>query len=203
MLFALLGCPRAAEPPPVPEVTVAPRSELEDNLAAARLPGGAPPDLRRHENALAWLLAHPEEAFPRVLAAVESDPSDVVLVDLLGRFRQPGATHALKAAFAAGDPARRYAAAGLGQSPDPAARAFLMATLDGDRGAVVAGLAGLGVSGDPSACAAVRSKLGAVEGEVRWAAVDAGKRLGCVTPAELKRIALEDADPDVRKLASE
>lgn len=178
-------------------------SEVIRQLAALHIRAGSPPDLRQRDRALAWLLEHADRSFPVALSHAEAAPQDVVLVDLLGRYRRPEATAVLRSAFAH-EHTRPYAAAGLGLSPDPAARAALRAALDGaNPGEVVAALAGLGASGDPAVCTDVAPRLQATNAEVRWMAVDVGARLACLDCATLERIARNDPDASVRLLASE
>jgi len=100
-------------------------SELSRALTAIHLRAGSPPDLRERDRAPAWLLQHEARAFDEVLGRVLAAPDDAVLVDLLGRYRRAEARPALLCAF---DSARAqpYAAVGLAQSPDPAARAALV-----------------------------------------------------------------------------
>lgn len=180
-------------PPADPEVAL--------QLAALHIRAGSPPDLRQRDRALAWLLENAARAFPVALAAAETAPHDRVLLDLLGRCRRAEATPLLTRAFAV-ERTRSTAAAGLGMSPDPAARAVLFAALlSADPREVIAGLAGLGASGDRAACAEITPRVTAADAEVRWMAVEAGARLGCLDRAALERIAREDANADVRTLA--
>lgn len=180
-----------------------PDPEVTRHIDAVRVRGGSAPDLRERDRAIAWLLANADRAFPDVLGRAAAAPADVVMLDLLGRFRRPEATPVLARAFALGDPPRRYAAGALGASPDPAARTVLRDALTSPKpGDVAAALAGLGVSADPLVCPDVRARLADADAEVRWAAVQAGGALGCLSAAELATIARDDADPEVRKLAA-
>ena len=178
-----------------------PDPEVVRQIAAIHIRAGSPPDLRQRDRALAWLLAHTDRVLPVAIAQAEAAPLDVVLVDLLGRLRRPEATSLLQRAFA--DPrTRTYGAAGLGQSPDPEAREVLRRTLDSrDPDEVVAALAGLAASLDPATCADITPRLTATNAEVRWMAVEAAGRIGCLSRDVLERIARTDPDADVRALA--
>jgi len=175
--------------------------EVVRHLAALHIRAGSPPDVRQRDRALAWLLEHTDRALPVALAQVADAPLDLVLVDLLGRFRRLETTAPLLRAFADAR-TRTYAAAGLGLSPDPEARAALRGALDApDSSTVVAALSGLAASGDAAACADITPKLTATHAEVRWMAVEAAARLGCLSRDFLEDIARTDPDADVRALA--
>ena len=177
--------------------------EVIRQLAALHIRAGSPPDPRQRDRALAWLLEHADRSLPVALARAEEAPQDAVLVDLLGRLRRPEATALLRRAFA-DERTRQYAAAGLGLSPDPVARAALRSALDSPNPAeVVAALAGLGASGDPTVCADITPRLHAANAEVRWMAVEAGSRLKCLDRATLEGIVRSDPDASVRALAAE
>ena len=186
-----------------PSPMTPPDPEVVRQLTALHIRAGSPPDLRQRDRALAWLVEHSDRTLPVALARAEEAPQDVVLVDLLGRLRRPEATSFLRRAFA-DDRTRTYAAAGLGMSPDPAARAVLRGALESKSpGEVAAALAGLGASGDPAVCADITPRLQDGNAEVRWMAVDAGSRLGCLNRPQLEAIAREDSDATVRALAAE
>jgi len=175
--------------------------EVDRYIRALHIRAGSPPDLRRRAGALAWLLQNPDRSFAVVLARAGAQPNDLVLLDLLGRYRRQEATALLLRAFADAR-TRLYAASGLGMSPDPAARAALRRALESsDASEVVAALSGLGASGDPAVCGDVAPRLRAENAEVRWMAVEIGARLACLDRAVLEAISVSDPDMDVRALA--
>jgi HEAT repeat protein len=177
-------------------------AEIDRRLAALHIRAGSPPDLRQRDNALAWLLGNADRCFPVALAAAEAQPNDLVLLDLLGRYRRAEATPALLRAFADAR-TRLYAATGLGLSPDPAARLALRHALESaDTSHVVAALSGLGASGDTAVCDDILPRLQAEDAEVRWMAVEVGASLGCLDHATLEAISAWDPDADVRALAA-
>ncbi|NIE61731.1 MULTISPECIES: HEAT repeat domain-containing protein [unclassified Burkholderia] len=178
-------------------------TEIDHQLAALHIRAGSPPQLRQRDHALAWLLQNAELSFPVVLGRAEAQPDDLVLLDLLGRYRRPEATAILLRAFANAR-TRLIAASGLGLSPDPAARLALRRALDSaDPDEVGAALSGLGASGDTAACSDITPRLRAENAEVRWMAIEVGARLACLDRATLGAIADSDPDPSVRALAAE
>lgn len=179
-------------------------AEVAKHLSAIHTPGGSETDLRDRQRAIAWLVANADRSFLPALGAAESTPQDAALIDLLARYRRKEATPVFVRAFALGDPTRRYAAAGLGMSPDPAARAALIALLESKVAAEVeAALAGLEASGDAKECPRIVAHLKSASVEVRWRAVHAGATLGCLKKTELEAIARDDADALVRDVAKE
>ena len=176
--------------------------EIDRQIADLHIRAGSPADLRQRDRALEWLLHHAGSTFPVVLSRLEGHPDDLVMLDLLGRYRRPEATPLLLRAF--DDPRTRLqAASGLGLSPDPAARQALRRALDSaDPGDVTAALSGLGAGGDASACADIVPRLGSDNAEVRWMAVEIGARLACLDKATLEALSLNDPDAAVRALAA-
>ena len=176
--------------------------DIDRKIAALHIRAGSPADLRQRDGALDWLLRNADRTFPVALARAEAQPHDLVLLDLLGRYRRPAATTVLLRAFT--DPRTRLqAASGLGMSPDPAAREALRDALAStDPGDVTAALSGLGASGDGSACADVLPRLSSDNAEVRWMAVEIGSRLACLDRATLEAISVDDPDAAVRALAA-
>lgn len=178
-------------------------AEIDAQLTAVHIRAGSPPDLRQRDQAVAWLLQQADTSFPVVLARAAAQPDDLVLLDLLGRYRRAAATAVLVRAFAQ-PRARLVAASGLGLSDDPAAHAALLKALrSADPGEVVAALSGLGAGGRTAACGDIMPQLQAVNAEVRWMAVEVGSRLACLDRATLAGLAERDADPAVRRLAAE
>jgi len=174
--------------------------ELERQLRLSRPKGGHPADVRERDRAVAWLLEHPERAYPTVLARATTSPGDASLIELLGRFRKVESTSVLMQAFQRPEPVRRYAAAALGLSPDPEARKALIEAL-AEPSTQVAAIAGLEASGDATLGPRIRELLRSPTAEVRWVAVHACKSLGCISEQELSELARGDADPSVRELA--
>jgi hypothetical protein len=179
-------------------------NEVGINITRALSSRGAPPDVRGRLAATAWLLDHAAEAYPIVLGMAMAPDADAAVIELLGRFRRPESTDLLVAALDASAAVTRAAAAALGTSPDPDAAAALVAAVrGGSRQQRVAALDGLGASGQEVHCDLVRACLSDDDTEIRWMATHAAARLRCVSMAELRAIAADDVDHDVRALAAE
>jgi hypothetical protein len=187
---------------PLPGTAVPdPAIEVGRQIERVRIRAGSPPDLRERDRALAWLLDNADIAFPEVLQRAELNPNDVVLLDLVGRFRRAEATPLLLRAFTDGA-TRLVAASGLGMSPDSQAHAALRRALGStDPAEIIPALSGAGAGGDSAFCPDVRRHLAAADGEVRWMAVEIGARLGCLEERELAALCTDDPDSDVRALA--
>lgn len=193
-----LACARGGDPAPEPSMT----DPVAAQLARVRTPSGDGAALREAETASRWLLDHADVSFPAVLAAVEQNPHDAAMVALLGRFGRAEATPALERSFLESDLSRAYAAAGLGASPDPAARRVLEGAVSSPTTKLAsAALLGLGNVGNSTVCVVLRTRLADPVAELRWAALHSARRCGCVTAAELATITQTDPDADVRALA--
>lgn len=182
-----------------------PADELERNMRRLLAPYGGPADRRAHDRALAYLLAHPDQAHPRLLALL--DPAREVIpiaainaIPLFGRAESiPVLEELLRHAS---DTTSLAAAQALAQHPLPGARLALLRGLRHPRvETVVAAIDGLLDRGDRSTCVALRTLLARPEYEVRYHAVQAAGRLGCLGAAELSAIAANDSEEDIRNLA--
>lgn len=178
-------------------------AEIDRQLLAAQDPHGDRPNLVAREQALQWLLAHADRAWPRVLAAARAAPTPR-RVEILGRLDRPESTPLLIATLEAGGDSARVAGGALGSSHDPVGHDALFRALGSPQSPVVmAGLHGLRMRGDRGACDRMLPLLSHADSEVRWMAVHAGAGLGCLDAAALDAIAAGDADADVRRLAAE
>lgn len=169
-------------------------------IDATRARTGGGPELRRRDEAIAWLLEQPD-GFAAVLRRVQSNPADTSMIALLGRFGRVEAEPLLRAAFA--DPrTRRAAAPGLGRLDSATARELLREAAQGPDPAIACdALAGLGAGGSDTACATLLEALDSAHVEVRWTALSLGLALGCVDAARRDAIAAADPDAGVRQLA--
>ena len=174
------------------------------HLAVLRRAGGSPAEQRKQEEAELWLLSHPDESFPRILAEARRDPSDLLALRLLGRYRKAEAVPVLAQAFELGDWAQRYAAVALGRTPGSKAEEVLLRALSSSgTERVVAALEGLEIRGDAGLCPQVKAPLSHSDSQVRWMALHAAGELGCLSDAELARWAEDDAHPRMKRLAIE
>jgi HEAT repeat protein len=96
------------------------------------------------------------------------------------------------------------AATALATHPDPAALAALRAGLARGGDHAVNCADALGARGDPAACPELRATIAGPDPRVRYHALGAALRpaLACLAPEDLRRIADEDADPEVRARAA-
>ena len=175
----------------------------EYHLAVVRQAGASSTDRRDRENSELWLLSHPKESYPLILAETQANLADLGLIRLLGRYRKQESTPTLIAAFAQDGWIQRYAATALARSPDPNAERFLLQTLEANQSAqVVAAIEALEVRNETRLCAHVHAKLQDPEPDIRWMALHTTFKLGCLTTQELANLT-KDEHPRVRQLAKE
>lgn len=146
------------------------------------LAGSADPAYgRMRAEALDYLLAHADEAHPRLLElATPTDPAALVLL-ALPRFGRPESVPALERALRhAPDPTTVIAAQALAEHAAPSARAALERALGDSRDQVVASAAdGLAQRGDRSSCEALREALDHPDPDVRERVREVMKALRC------------------------
>lgn len=183
-----------------PSVTDA---EIEQHLTLAITAHGNRPDLAQKEASLRWLADHADRAYPIVIARAKATPTPGLL-EVVGRLGRPEATAWLAETLRAAGPASGPAAIALGRAPDPAARDALIAALAAPQPDVVmAALDALRLRNDRSVCPSLAPLASHADAEVRYVWVRAAAALGCLDHAALRALATSDADPDVRKLATE
>ncbi len=158
--LVLLACavPQTVEQSPM---YAAVTGELERQLRVLLAPTGDVAYRRVRDEALAYLLAHADQAHPQLLAlAAARDPAPLVLL-ALPRFGLAESVPILERALrAADDPTTVVAAQALAEHPSPSARKVLERALADARDQVVVSAAdGLAQRGDKNACAALRLAL--------------------------------------------
>lgn len=179
--------------------------ELERQIRALVSPGGHEADLRDRDRALAFLLAHPDEAHPRLLAML--DPQGyvpVAVVNAIPLFGRAESVPVLDKLMREGaELISMSAGQALGRHPHPESLTTLLRGLAHERDETkVAALEGLTTRGDRSVCSALRPLLDHTSYEVRYHAVKAAALLGCLDAENLKQIAENDTEQDIRDLAS-
>jgi HEAT repeat protein len=178
--------------------------ELETQIALLNSPFGGDPDIRARGAAADWLLTHDDRSYPVLLARARAGQAGPATIELLGRFGRPDAVPVLEGLLDNNGATAMAAATALATHPDPAALAALRAGLarGGDRAVNCAD--GLGARGDPAACPELRAAIAGPDPRVRYHALGAALRpaLACLAPEDLRRIAGEDADPEVRARAA-
>lgn len=179
--------------------------EVEKQMRALLSTRGHEADRREHDRALAFLLAHADQAHPRLLALL--DPSGyvpVAAVNALPLFGRAESVPVLETLMREGnDLISLSAGQALGRHPHPDARDALLRGLEDSREETKVGaIDGLMTRGDASVCRRLQRLLDHPGYEVRYHAVKAAARLGCLTADELKQIAEKDNEQDIRDLAS-
>jgi len=179
--------------------------ELEQQLRALLSTRGHEADRREHDRALAFLLAHADEAHPRLLALL--DPAGyvpVAAVNALPLFGRAESIPVLERVMREGAQLISMSAGqALARHPLPDAREALLRGLEDNREETkVSAIDGLMTRGDKSACAVLQGLLGHASYELRYHAVRAAATLGCITAEKLKQIAENDSEQDIRELAA-
>jgi HEAT repeat protein len=179
--------------------------ELERAILLLQDPFGDEPHSREQEGAVRYLLAHPEAAHPLLLELLRSHraTNPYAVLEALPRFGLPESVPVLNDVLESGPENLSGAAAdALARHPLPAAYEALVRALRHPVNAVVvAAAAGLMTRGDTAACPALREVVGHADPVVRYHAVQAAGRLGCLDRDTLAALARRDRDQDVRELA--
>ncbi|SRR5216683_3079731 len=180
--------------------------ELEQNIRALLSSRGHEADRREHDRALAFLLAHPDEAHPRLLALLDPQSAavPVAAVNALPLFGLADSVPVLEKLMREGAELISISAGqALGRHSRPEAlEALLRGLEDGREETKVAALDGLMTRGDNSVCPVLQKLLDHSSYEVRYHAVKAAGKLRCLTSENLKQIAANDNERDIRELAS-
>jgi HEAT repeat protein len=180
--------------------------QLEMHLTFLMDPLGDAPNVRQRQQSTAWLLAHPDLSYPRLLAALQSNPAALdapAIIEILPGFGRADSVSVLAQALEGGTTSVASSAGdALAHHPDPSARAALLRALRSSRApTLVAAADGLYRRGDPSACVELKPLIAARDPVLRSSAVRATATLGCLSKAELDELAKTDTDPNVRALA--
>lgn len=176
--------------------------EVETQIMLAETPFGDGPHQRERERAAAWLVAHADRAYPALLARLDEEKAGVAVIELLPRFGRAESIPRLERLLAGPEPPAWAAGQALALHPQPAAGEALRRAL-ASREPAVAGIAAeaLGTRGDRGDCAALVRAAGAADTRLRYHAVQAAGKLGCLGRETLESLVRSDADADVRDLA--
>ena len=177
--------------------------EVETQLTLAETPFGGGPHQRERERASAWLIAHADRAYPRLLARLDQGRAGVALIELLPRFERVESVPRLERLLAGPEPPAWAAGQALARHPQPAAGEALRRAL-GHADAAVAAVAAdaLATRGDRADCAALVTATAAPDATLRYHAVQAAAQLGCLGWEALESLARSDGDAEVRGLAA-
>jgi len=155
--------------------------EIDRQLQRLLAPSGDAQYQRVRGEALDWLLAHADDAYPRLLAIVDATEPPALAVLALAEFRRADAVPALERVLnESADPTVVMASTALAKLNVPSARAALERALRAERDQVVASAAdGLGELGDPEACGALAAARRHPSPDVRARIREAAILLGC------------------------
>jgi HEAT repeat protein len=181
-------------------------SDLELNIQTLLAPYGHAGNQRDRERALAYLLAHADEAHPRLLDLL--DPAStclnpVAVIDALPAFSRPESIPVLeKVMETATEAVSLNAGQALARHPHREAAEALTRGLRSQRSdAVISAADGLLTRGEKSSCAALIEAMVHSEREIRYRVLQAAGGLGCLTSAQLQHVAKNEPEQMIRDLA--
>ena len=156
-------------------------AEIDRQMQRLLAPSGDAQYRRARGEALDWLLAHAADAYPRLLAIVETPEPPALAVLALAQFQREDAVPVLERILhEAADPTVVVAGSALAQLRSASARVALERALRDTRDQVVASAAdALGERGDADACGSLAAVLQHPNPDVRARIHNAAARLGC------------------------
>ena len=157
------------------------RDEIDRQIQRLLAPSGDAQYQRVRGEALDFLLAHADDAYPRLRAIVDAKEPPVLAVLALAEFRREDAVPVLERVLTeSADPTVVIASTALAKLHLPSARAALERALRAERDQVVASAAdGLGELGDTGACGALAAVRLHPSPDVRARINEAARLLGC------------------------
>lgn len=177
--------------------------EVETQLALAESPIGGGPHARERERAAQWLVEHADRAYPAVLGRFDQGRAGAALVELLPRFDREESIPRLERLLSGPEPPAWAAGQALARQSQPAAGEALRRALDhADPKVATIAADGLGARGDRADCTALVAHVASTDARLRYHVVQAAGRLGCLARADLESLSHDDADDDVRALAT-
>lgn len=156
-------------------------NEIEERIQQLTARSADPAYGRLRADALDHLLAHAEEAHPRLLELAKAHHPPALVLLALPHFGRAESVPVLESALRnAPDPTTAVAAQALAEHPSPEARTVLEQALADPRDQVVASAAdALAQRGDPASCDALRAALGHPDPDVRRRVREAADALRC------------------------
>lgn len=177
--------------------------EVETYIMLAETPFGDGPHAREREHATAWLLGHADRAYPRLLARLDEGRASVAVIELLPRFGRVESIPRLERLLVGPEPPAWAAGQALALHPQPAAGEALRRALTNKEPAVgVVAADALATRSDHGDCAALVAAAGAPDARLRYHAVQAAWKVGCLGREALEALVRLDGDADVRGLAA-
>ena len=181
-------------------------NEIESNIHFLQDPFGDPAHSARAGQALEFLLEHADEAHPRLLELLKSNRASnpPALIEALPRFGRAESIPVLEEILDYGQGSMTgVASLALARHPHDGAREALVRALASAKAESVAAAAdGLMSRGDSSVCPELVKHLDQGDSIARYHVIQAAMHLGCLSPDALTRLANDDPDTNVRKLAS-
>lgn len=178
--------------------------ELNENIFFLQDPFGDEPHRARHDEALKFLLQHAEHAHPRLLYFLKSHKAlnPHAIIEALPYFGRPESIPLLKdILYMWHENLVDTAADALAQHPDNRAFVVLLDALSLPRDeSVIAAADGLLTRGNSDACPELLKHLHHENPEVRFHVIQAAVELDCLDKEELKKIAENDPDDDIKNL---
>jgi HEAT repeat protein len=179
--------------------------DLEWHLQVLTSPFGGEPHRRERDRSLEYLIAHAEEAHPRLLAMLRANPEALdapALIEVLPAFARPESVPVLEALLSARRE-RTVSAAGeaLGRHPSTEARDVLLQGLSSANTPTIDAAAdGLMIRGDATACERLTALVGHPNPNTRYHVIRAAGALRCLGADVLSDLERREPDPDVRDL---
>ncbi|GAA1383289.1 HEAT repeat domain-containing protein [Catellatospora chokoriensis] len=169
----------------VPALPLPDDAEADRQIRRLLAPSGDPQYRLARGAALTWLLEHPQEAYPRLLAILQSPAPPALALAAVVHFQRADSVPVLEHVLhTADDPTVVVAAQALAEHPAPEAGAVLRRALGSAREQTVASAAdGLAMRGDSAACVPLTAALQHPDPDVRRRVQAAVARLGCEQPA--------------------
>lgn len=184
------------------------QDEIEMNIRMAVNPSGDLASLRERERAAQFLIAHVDDAYPRLVGLVREKPrawEAPRLIELIGRFERDECVPLLKNLLLQAIPdTSRAAGLALGAIGSASACRALTEGLNADDTEVrISAIEGGRVCGGEMWCSTIEPALTDRDANLRYYAVNAAAELGCLDVEHLKNLAKHDEDCYVRRLAVE
>lgn len=161
-----------------------PGDEIDMHIGFLLDPFGDEPHRRQHDASVRFLVAHSDEAYPRLVNALRSNPTALnapAIIEVLPLFHRAESIPLLKdIMFLDADQPSEVAGKALGYIPDEAARSALLDGLASENSHIISAAAdGLMLRGDRSACPELKRRLAIKDSTARDHVQQAITKLGC------------------------
>jgi len=179
--------------------------ELDLHLRFLLSPFGDEPSLRQREQSLQYLLAHADQAHPRLLEMLKRNPTALdapAIIEVLPRFARSESVPLLEEIMSLGEEiVSRVAGAALAQHPDAGAMDALRRGLRSPtHETIIAAADGILLCGDRAACSELKNLVSHNDPIVRYHLIQAASKLDCFGRDELESLKQNETDADIRAL---